>query len=174
MESRGEEASGPDEAVDLEAAERVHSRTDSNRPRLRIKLPSSGTGSRNGSSTPQNTADADTEKAGGVRFSEAEKSKSSGESLRAWLAGLGFLFLFDFSWMTKNMEFAKLKPVLRSAVGAWVSLLLIIIYPSEKFMGQVSGTPASDQQFGSDSHARPALSFSSRHICLRLSSLLCK
>lgn len=43
----------------------------------------------------------------------------------------------DFSWVTKNMDATHIKPALRAAVAAWVSLILMIIPKTQRILGQV-------------------------------------
>jgi hypothetical protein len=41
-------------------------------------------------------------------------------------------------WIPANFNWSKLKPVIRSAVTAWISLLFVIINPTLRVVGQVS------------------------------------
>ena len=45
-------------------------------------------------------------------------------------------------WIVKNWNWSKLKPVIRSAVVAWVAVVLFVIPKVEAFIGQVCSLPA--------------------------------
>lgn len=44
----------------------------------------------------------------------------------------------SLQWVPANFTWSKVKPVIRCAISAWVSLLLVIIPQTSKFLGQVS------------------------------------
>ena len=44
----------------------------------------------------------------------------------------------DLNWIPANLNWSKLKPVIRSAIGAWISVLFFIIPRTEVVLGQVS------------------------------------
>jgi len=44
----------------------------------------------------------------------------------------------QLKWIPANWSWPKLKPVLRSALSAWICVLLIVINPSMRLLGQVS------------------------------------
>lgn len=44
----------------------------------------------------------------------------------------------DCSWVIKNLDATHIKPAIRGAVAAWVSLILLVIPRTERAMGQVS------------------------------------
>lgn len=46
---------------------------------------------------------------------------------------------FDLNWIPANWNWSKIKPVIRSAIEAWVSVLFFIIPSIEKILGQVGG-----------------------------------
>lgn len=43
----------------------------------------------------------------------------------------------NLSWVQANFVFAKLKPVIRSSVAAWVAVVLLVVNPVLRTMGQV-------------------------------------
>ena len=138
MDMNTEKVQRAEDDLEGASAERVQSRSESVRPRLRIKLPSDELESRQSSSSARNVGDE--EKAQPPETSECDStSPGFSAALHARLDAFGFLP--DTTWATKNFEFAKLKPVIRAAVAAWISLLFIIIFPLENVMGQVSGMP---------------------------------
>jgi len=65
-----------------------------------------------------------------------------------------------FQWITKNLDFPHLIPVLRGAVAGWLSLLLMVIQGTEHVVGQVrypSRFPAkANHCLTYPSHYRPA------------------
>ena len=133
---RSKKASAAVDAAELDAAERVPSRSDSIRPRLRIKLPSDEESPDDSNEPSRRSVDEEKGEEARPKPDAAEKPLEYWRRLRKWLADSGLLP--DFGWATKNMEIAKLKPAIRSAVTAWVSLLLVIIPAAERFLGQVS------------------------------------
>ncbi len=44
----------------------------------------------------------------------------------------------NLQWIPANWSWPKVKPVIRCAVAAWLSTVLFVIPPVERFMGQVS------------------------------------
>lgn len=136
-----EKGGTPDDTPGLEAAEHLPSRSDSVRPgpKLRIKLPSDE-GSPGDSNGPSRmSVDEEKGEAGTKPDAPVKRERLIFEGwrkLRKWLADTGLVP--DFCWVTNNLEAAKFKPAIRSAVAAWVSLLLMIILPAEEFLGQVS------------------------------------
>ena len=43
----------------------------------------------------------------------------------------------SLQWIPSNWTWSKLKPVIRSALSQWISLVLVVINPSLRAMGQV-------------------------------------
>lgn len=76
----------------------------------------------------------------GDRGSESgSKEKSQGELPR----GTGWFNLklpANLQWIPSNCTWTKIKPVIRSAVAAWISAVLFAIPKVELFMGQVRDT----------------------------------
>lgn len=52
-----------------------------------------------------------------------------------------FFSRFDLQWIVKNLTVSRLKPVIRSAIAGWISILLVIIPNVERAMGQVISAP---------------------------------
>lgn len=50
------------------------------------------------------------------------------------------------AWMRDKMDMSHLKPVIRCAVAAWVSLLLVVIPSSERLLGQVRASTIPRRQ----------------------------
>ena len=44
----------------------------------------------------------------------------------------------SLAWIPQNLTWSKLKPVIRCSLAAWVSLVLMIIGPVARSLGQVS------------------------------------
>lgn len=45
---------------------------------------------------------------------------------------------FDFAWIPANFTWSKLKPVIRCALVAWISIVFVVIGRTEQVLGQVS------------------------------------
>jgi hypothetical protein len=43
----------------------------------------------------------------------------------------------SLAWIPANANWSKMKPVIRSALSAWLSLVLLLIGPVQQTMGQV-------------------------------------
>lgn len=90
----------------------------------------------------------------------SSSSSSSGEiSGGKWLVTIIDFFNDHFAWVPNNWHWSKLKPVIRCAVTAWISLVLFVIPAFERALGQVSNLRFilfSDLDVG----RRPAFSFS--------------
>ena len=59
------------------------------------------------------------------------KGSNSGESKKLWTISP------DFSWIHENFSKTRLKPVFRCAIAAWIAMLLVIISPTQRVLGQV-------------------------------------
>lgn len=45
---------------------------------------------------------------------------------------------FNFGWIPANFTWSKIKPVIRCALTAWVSIIFVVISKTERVLGQVS------------------------------------
>lgn len=61
---------------------------------------------------------------------KSTSKKPLGGWLRTWTAD-------HTQWIVKHWNWSKLKPVIRSAVVAWVAVVLFVIPAVEVFLGQV-------------------------------------
>jgi hypothetical protein len=66
--------------------------------------------------------------------SEKLKKRSVRRGLR-WIIRLPWKL---FPWIPGKLNYQSLKPVIRSAIAAWVALILLIVPQTERAMGQVS------------------------------------
>lgn len=70
-----------------------------------------------------------------------------------------FTFPSSLAWIPQNMTWSKLKVVIRCSLTAWVSVVLMIIRPVSRPLGQVSiNAPLSSSDEGSRSSIRLASS----------------
>ncbi|KZT24411.1 hypothetical protein NEOLEDRAFT_1207860 [Neolentinus lepideus HHB14362 ss-1] len=68
-------------------------------------------------------------------FVKVTRSKGKGGKTRS---SLGLTLPPNLKWIPNNWTSSKLKPVIRSALTAWISVLLLIIPRTERMMGQAS------------------------------------
>ena len=147
-------ADGPGSDVELSA---TPSRRQESRPRLRLQLPE---GEEDGSSaisaldleadrinnaarrTAGNREKPSTKislKSPKLSFPQLSRPSIAKISSSKVYRGLKEVFPgLDLSWVTNNLDATRVKPALRGAVAAWVSLILLIIPRTERSMGQVS------------------------------------
>lgn len=123
------------------------------RPRLRIQVP--GEEGDNDTShketiTPDTSArpailaaQAGISKAASPRF--ARRLSSDSEKDERVLDNLKKLFgIPDSGWIKNNLDATHIKPVIRAAVAAWLSVLLLVIGPVQRMLGQVKDTSPQD------------------------------
>ena len=77
---------------------------------------------------------ADTESTAKEKKGHKEPEKSPKLSLGQWILKKSPI---DLSWIPANWNWSKIKPVIRSAIEAWVSVIFFIIPRTEVIMGQV-------------------------------------
>ncbi|KAI5115336.1 hypothetical protein M0805_008881, partial [Coniferiporia weirii] len=115
--------------------------------KLRIQVPDNGNGSSKetaeflrtaGPSASSNKTDGfgfdgGFEKATTVKFSSHSAQNNVG------LSKLKRLFPHPkFAWISNNFDATRIKPIIRAAVAAWISVVLMVIPSTEKLMGQAS------------------------------------
>ncbi len=105
-------------------------------PKLRIKLPE-GT-----EVTPTHSETASFEtlhfKGSSLKESNSNDTKGTQPSIRESRFSFVKKLSPRFAWIRNNCDWPHLVPVIRGAVAAWLSLLLIIIQGAENIIGQVS------------------------------------
>lgn len=132
----------------------VASPDQESRPRLRLQLPGDG---EEAVIPGASTMSLDAGMTGSKRASEVKKQSSDGlyksprpssripklnipqfsfskhyNNLKSIFPGL------DVSWATNNLDATHVKPAIRGAVAAWVSLILMVVPKTERAMGQVN------------------------------------
>lgn len=81
---------------------------------------------------PKEKSDSSTsDAAGGDTVQEKEKQEPPP-------AGGKFTVPSGLAWIPQNATWSKLKPVIRCSLTAWVALVLMIIRPVSRSLGQVS------------------------------------
>lgn len=144
-----------DPDVELGDITAVASRSQDNRPRLRLQLPGDG----EEAITPGASAmNLDAGATGSRRAPENEEKQSSNGFFKSSRPSskipkinipnlssskqfdkLKSIFpILDVSWATNNFDATHVKPAIRGAVAAWVSLILMVVPKTERAMGQVS------------------------------------
>jgi hypothetical protein len=75
----------------------------------------------------------------------------------------------NLEWITRNLTWQKLKPVIRSSISAWVSLVLLLVPQTEKAMGLAAfliliSTSCYSPTHPKRSNAYSCISFSSERL----------
>lgn len=109
------------------------------RQKLRMRNPDS----RNSSARSVEEQNHKSTKHAVIQAPSEKDSSNSGDKKKEkprWKEEVEHLYLLckpNTAWIHANLDITHLKPVIRSALSAWISILLLVIFKSEKVMGQV-------------------------------------
>ncbi|EPS93601.1 hypothetical protein FOMPIDRAFT_1055838 [Fomitopsis schrenkii] len=99
---------------------------------VRIETPSWGPGGSQGRSSPRNTA------------RQPPRTKTWADHWSILRHTAARYFPLDLSWIPANLSWSKIKPVIRSSVMAFVSVIFVVLSPIEHITGQGVHTRAAD------------------------------
>lgn len=119
------DAANPREGTQGAANEICMATRSATKLQLQVPQPAAPDSSQSISSTAEQS-----QKTNIVKMDESPNSKTSGRTLP--------FPPLQLQWIPNNFTIPRLKPVVRSAVCAWISIILLVIPSVEKIMGQVS------------------------------------
>lgn len=77
----------------------------------------------------------------GVEDGKLADLRSESDSRGATFGTLPFPWVKDYkpstTWITKRLDWANLKPVIRSSVSAWICLVFMLVSKTQQRLGQV-------------------------------------
>ena len=86
---------------------------------------------------PKEKSEGDGPDAAGVSSSSSDATQEKGERNQP-VPETKFTVPPSLAWIPPNLTWSKLKPVIRCSLTAWVSVVLMIVGPVSRKVGQVS------------------------------------
>ncbi|TFK48067.1 hypothetical protein OE88DRAFT_1635639 [Heliocybe sulcata] len=113
----------------------VDDRSTRNGTTKKLRLETDGLHDSRRSTEKETPREATSEKERVYGFVKVTTSRGKGGKSRS---SLGFTLPSNLKWIPDNWTWSKMKPAIRSALAAWISVLLLIIPRTERLMGQAS------------------------------------
>ncbi len=87
----------------------------------------------------------DKEKSSSKKSEDEDKQQNFMDRVKASARKIPLVGTVELGWIPNNLNWSKIKPALRSALLAWVSLLFVIIPKLSVMLGQVSSFSRAQQ-----------------------------